>query len=815
MRQIKKALCFLLTASLLLLLASCSKSSDNGKNNDNVSDGRYVETDITPPIDGMFMSFLDQDGTIVCFERGLYTRFDSTDGGISWKESPGPGRNTDRYMYVTSGALLQDGSFITHLQDEGLVIIKPDGSSEHYPMPDIDKAVAEGSSVMIMLIQALGNDRLLLEYSIGGMMVQEGRPIGRAPIGQAPAGSEGAGQEPSGQGPISVDGDGDSEGADASGPASNPEGRTQGAAPQRTSGGTSMSMSSMSRQTALYELSSGKLIASLQTEGVTAAASDDESMYLIDYNGSIKIYNLSDGAPSSKPAVNLGGTGSGAGMISMPWAAGSVLAAENNGGIYALYDRNLLLCSAGGNVDTVLEGTAYSIGAPNSSASAAFVLTDGSIILNLLDNMQSNRLYKYSYDENASIDPEKTLTVWSLEDNSFVRAAIAELRKKNPDAYITYEIALSGDNALSPTDAIKTLNTRLLGGTGPDVIILDGCPAESYAGKGMLIDLSELIDTSDIYTNLLAPYISEGKLYSLPAQFIMPALLGSEDALSKARTLEELVSAIVNGNDTSVTRPVTGGGGPFSGVPESERAELYFENVEELCNILWLSCAPDIVSDNKLNNDSLRRYLETIKAISDKYGLAETADENSMGMSVAFASGGRATVLPSSLVRYTSQMTNYGAFLAENLTLMQLIMDREGSHLAAFPGITSGAWRPSTIVGVSADSDVPGFAAELIKAMLSVNVQQMNYGEGLPVTREGVAAQIKELNKNLSESGRDTFDIDMDALIAKLASPSVNDQALTDMMRGSIEKLCAGRIDVEGAVREIEQSIKNYLAERA
>ena len=50
---------------------------------------------------------------------------------------------------------------------------------------------------------------------------------------------------------------------------------------------------------------------------------------------------------------------------------------------------------------------------------------------------------------------------------------------------------MSGENGLTAEDAIKALNTEIMAGNGPDVIMLDGLPIESYLAKGMLADLSE------------------------------------------------------------------------------------------------------------------------------------------------------------------------------------------------------------------------------------------------------------------------------------------------------------------------------------
>ena len=841
MNGFKRVLCLLFAASFILV-AACNS---DGKSKDSAADkpGRYVETDVTPPIDGWFMSFLAADGSIVCYSVGLQTRYDSADGGESWSESAGPARNsgtnTERYINIRSGTLLPDGRLLAYIQDEGLTLIAPDGKSEHYPVADIDEGIANGENVSIILMQSLGNDRLILDYMVGGISIQGGRPIGQPnqsvgrPVGGEPDEAAPEGEQnfvmqevtiqgapmPDGAEPAAVYGTGP-QGAGPQGTGPQGEGPqdadTQGSTPQRgnSSYNVGTAIGSMSRKTILFELSTGRQIAEIPGENASAVTADDETIYIMDAQGNIKGWSLKDGSSASRSTVNLSGSRGGS-FFAMPGfgMGGSVLTVGANGSVYALYDGDLLLCNLGGDVDTVLEGTAYSIGSPNSTASSVFILDDGSIVVNMLENMQTTRLYKYVWDENAGIDPEKTLAVWSLEENAFVRAAIAELRKKNPDSYITYEVATGGDNAVSSADAIKTLNTRLLGGSGPDVIILDGCPAESYAARGILMELSGNINTSDVYQNLLASYVTDGKMFCLPAQFMVPVLIGNADALNKTSTLADLVSVVVSGNDTPVLRP--GGGGPFGGVPENERSELYFENLEELCNLMWMSGAPAIVRDNRLDTDALGQYLGAIKSISDKLGLAVEEEGENFGIGIAFASGGRATALSGSLVRYTSQMTNYGAYSAGNLMLLQLTMDRGGSEMSLFPGLVPGAWRPSTIAGISADTNVADFAAEFIKSMLSVEVQQINYGEGLPVTREGMAAQVKSMNDMLAESERDLFDVDMDSLIEKLVAPSVDDTILTEMMWSTVERLCKGDTDVDGAVREIEQNVKNYLAERS
>ncbi len=48
-------------------------------------------------------------------------------------------------------------------------------------------------------------------------------------------------------------------------------------------------------------------------------------------------------------------------------------------------------------------------------------------------------------------------------------------------------------NGVTANDAVKNLNTQLLAGKGPDMILLNGMPADAYIEKGILMDLSDFV----------------------------------------------------------------------------------------------------------------------------------------------------------------------------------------------------------------------------------------------------------------------------------------------------------------------------------
>jgi len=188
--------------------------------------------------------------------------------------------------------------------------------------------------------------------------------------------------------------------------------------------------------------------------------------------------------------------------------------------------------------------------------------------------------------------------------------------------------------------------------------------------------------------------------------------------------------------------------------------------------------------------------------------------EGGVFTSIVGSSGGDSEVLPGSLSRFFMHQTNYAAFLARNLMLLRVAMENRDSDLALFPGFDSGVWQPSTLTGISADTARPELAAEFVQAMLSLDVQKLNYGTGLPVTRSGMAAQIEAMNDIRTIGDMEDFDFDADSLISQLKTVALSDTVVKEMIWDVVERLCKDEIDIDGAVREIEQNIRTYLAER-
>ncbi len=109
---------------------------------------------------------------------------------------------------------------------------------------------------------------------------------------------------------------------------------------------------------------------------------------------------------------------------------------------------------------------------------------------------------------------------------------------------------LDGDNAVSREDALRNLNTRLLAGDVPDVIVMDEMDIEQYADKGVLRELDGILqpylDDGILYQNIVEGMrmTEKNKIYSVPMMVYLPLWLGEKMYLDGEDSLEDIVAGM-------------------------------------------------------------------------------------------------------------------------------------------------------------------------------------------------------------------------------------------------------------------------------
>ena len=118
---------------------------------------------------------------------------------------------------------------------------------------------------------------------------------------------------------------------------------------------------------------------------------------------------------------------------------------------------------------------------------------------------------------------------------------LSMFQKKYPDIYLTLETGMSGDDGVTRTDALKTLNTEIMAGKGPDILILDGISSETYVEQGMLEDLSGILKAAGLLSNIEEAYKSEdGSIYEMPVKFGVPMIEGKKEDVDAVTDLTSL-----------------------------------------------------------------------------------------------------------------------------------------------------------------------------------------------------------------------------------------------------------------------------------
>jgi|GEM_PF-769940 len=754
--------------------------------------GRYVEHDITPPTDALAF-VVTQDDAIIAFSEGLRTRFDSTDYGASWQTSPGPGGDGDRFESVQSMSILPDGRLLVFMNGYGLLAVSNDGTTEHIPNASLDAGIADGDDFNVNFLQVLPDGNIMIRYSvdwiarfmrehdmenfIGPDMFQDEDETNDIIYEETDAEYDEDADDDEAN-----DEDEDTENM-ASGGTVNRWSVAEGGGQRVVEGGRAVRQSTVSGVGGSSMMIGGMDVFAIYNQSGQQLQEFHEFM-------GISFYGIThDGHP------------------------------------IAMMEQNLISIEDINNFNTLVAGSAFAFASQNTMVRTVDMINQDCLIIKVqtidFEAMAvSGRLLRYTWDETAITDTNQTITIWALHDNPLVRAAITTLWQNNPNADITFEVALTGDDAVTASDAIRTLNTQLLSGRGPDIIILDGLPLDAYAGRGMLLNLAGRVDTGDVYANLLAAYTTSGAQYVIPTQFSIPMLMGAAEHMDLATDLQTLVAMIEAGNPVPAMRMTAG---PLGGTPYEDRAVISFNDFDELFDTLWNVSANELIVNNRVNTDALREFLSAAQRIAQKYNLSAPSEYGMMGQVGVFvsASGGgggmnqRANMISGSVMQFMMETTHLAAHTLDSVMLIQTLLRRDGVELSQFPGLTEGAWVPSTLVGVSADTQVQDFAIEFINTMLSLEIQIMNHGLGLPVSQAAVQAQIDQINQTFSEMGMPEFELDIDAIVAGLTSPVFLETTIRNTILGAALQLAEGRLDLEGAVQAIEQNLRTYLAERS
>ena len=447
----------------------------------------------------------------------------------------------------------------------------------------------------------------------------------------------------------------------------------------------------------------------------------------------------------------------------------------------------------------------------------------------------------YKYDASVPTVPENMISVYSLEEQDAVRQAIAQFQTENPDTFVRYEVGVSGLDAKAAEDAIKKLNTELMAGKGPDVIIMDGLPVKSYEEKGILRDLKPHIDSLSgdavLLPNIVEAFNHGGSVYMTPVYFQIPMVIGRQDDLADITDLASLVDTVEKIKAEK---------------PEAEICRFFFEEA----TVRWLlpvAATAFIEESGGIDSAALSEYLSAMNQISTTalVGIPEYVEE-SYGWQKDYYKEEKYAY-----ENFNDVGLDYDDFLVQGMELnfgmlksvyayqsglsLKYCEGFEDVDMKFLDGMTEGVFEPSVLVGLSASSAHQEEAERFFDIIMGTQVQSLLY-DGFMVNQTALQEQLSnqwrifknggtdkeygEPSSSVGGSYADGREFHMDiymptqeefqklyTLCSQVKTPYVADTVVENAVIEIGAQYLKGQMSLDEAVQKIKARVELYMAE--
>ena len=236
-----------------------------------------------------------------------------------------------------------------------------------------------------------------------------------------------------------------------------------------------------------------------------------------------------------------------------------------------------------------------------------------------LDESGQGVLMRYTYAPEGKIDPE-VLTVWSLEPNDVIAAAVAQWNHTHASPIFRYETAAEEieSSNLTEEDILTRLNLELLNNQGPDVMVLDGLDVDNYIQFMAPLDQ---INTEGVYKSILDRFTVGEDLLALPTRTV-PYLLGRlTEGTQKIESLEAFADLVTT--STGVLQvPNTNTGKLYTNYLYGT-ALYYVDHYDQVFRQWYPAWADAIWEGGKLNKEVFVEFMTQTTRLVDHYTLQE------------------------------------------------------------------------------------------------------------------------------------------------------------------------------------------------
>lgn len=427
-------------------------------------------------------------------------------------------------------------------------------------------------------------------------------------------------------------------------------------------------------------------------------------------------------------------------------------------------------------------------------------------------------LVHYVYDADALAVPEHTLRVFGLTENPTIQDAILTFQKAHPDVRVEFGTAGKEDGITA--DDIRTLNAELLSGNGADVLLLGGLPADAYIEKGILADLTDMMNDMLSEDAYLEPVLKntvqkDGKVYGMPVRFSVPLVYGNEEAKEALDSLETLEAYVDAHPDKSIV-----------GLAERNYIrdflfQMYQDEIME--------------EDGRVNQEKLAALL-TLETRIAAGARTEAFDEMEYG---DMGAGTARTVLPHgmfsnpgnvAILHYPDSIATEQIAGVMDMMVPYTIM----RDMNLTPDTLKDFYMPVGIVGINQSSKQKELAEEFVRYLFSPEVQEKSLDDGLPVLESALNKLKDEVDTEYARSvvvmsalnfdGEEDIEVeavyptaeevaDLIDRCRTLSRPVTQEFFIWDSYQAEADACLDGRTDAKTAAENIARKVDKYLSE--
>lgn len=450
---------------------------------------------------------------------------------------------------------------------------------------------------------------------------------------------------------------------------------------------------------------------------------------------------------------------------------------------------------------------------------AAMNQKDGSVTVLVRDiETEEDILYSFRKQDldsgkNTNEKSAEKITIYSLKETNNIRQAAERFQELHQGVEVEIQIGYSGEDSVTLSDAVRKLNTEVLAGEGPDLMVLDSLPIDKYVEKGVLEDISEIVNkNSKLFQNMIQNINPKGHIYVVPTSFSIPILLGDNEVVKSSNT-EKLLETIQEKKTSDI--PV-----------------IKAENFPSAALYLFTTSTTEIFSkDGMIDQKELSKFYEELKAIADLVLAEKTNEERIQYYSLKEVTESYPSISGdggSSIYFDKAQMEIGLIPVADVYAGIQSVCKAKELEFTNLNKQYGNMYIPQNMLGVNSVGKNIELSKEFLRYFLSEEYQNSN-STGFSINEESSKlnfpqSETGELYNKYYEDKEGTNELNIPKLTSKeveeftdfvkeLDVPVLVDmQVLQTVMEQAEEFLYEGK-SLEDAVHTVSEKVDIYLAE--